>query len=190
MNSVITTSGSGSAVKSIEIKHPQLDNPMELKFELIGYMKQEEKGFDFEFHTDNPEKAKAQGHFLYMWSAELSILYVGMTKQSIKKRMDQHTRGMRGEEYNEQGPSKSLVASDKPRSSGFGSTSGGAKRKYLELFDIKCLEVWAYEVELKEKGKLDETHFLKELEGLLRWELLKKVSPKPPFHLLRLNKAE
>ena len=119
----------------------------EFKFFPCGTMSQQEKGVDFVFAPDGQiekEKFQKRGRFLYLWKCDNAVLYVGMTTNSIQNRMNQHKVGMRGNWENGHdlpGLSKPLVEG-KRRIRGFGSSSGGKKRRFLENAGITEFEVW------------------------------------------------
>jgi len=120
----------------------------DFKFFLCGTMSQQEKGLDFVFAPDDQiekEKFQKRGRFLYLWKCDNAVLYVGMTTNSIQNRMNQHKVGMRGNWENGHrlpGLSNPLVKGKEERSRGFGSSSGGKKRRLLEYAGIEKFEVW------------------------------------------------
>ena len=119
----------------------------DFKFFPCGTMSQQEKGLDFVFAPDDQiekERFQKRGRFLYLWKCDDAVLYVGMTTNSIQNRMNQHKVGMRGNWENGHdlpGLSKPLVKGKK-RIRGFGSSSGGKKRRFLENAGITEFEVW------------------------------------------------
>ena len=120
----------------------------DFKFSPCGTMSQEIKGADFVFAPhDETEKARYQkrGQFLYLWKCDNAVLYVGMTTNSIRNRMNQHKVGMRGNwenGYSMPGLTPPLVNLEVAREKGFGSFSGGKKRRFLENAGIKIFQVW------------------------------------------------
>ena len=120
----------------------------DFKFSPCGTMSQQEKGFDFVFAPDDQmekERFQKRGQFLYLWKSKNAVLYVGITTNSIQNRMSQHKVGMRGcweNGHRLPGLRRPLVKEKEERKRGFGSASGGKKRRFLENAGIEQFEVW------------------------------------------------
>lgn len=120
----------------------------DFKFFPCGTMSQREKGFDFVFAPDDQiekERYQKRCRLLYLWKCDNTVLYVGMTTNSVQNRMNQHKVGMRGKWENGHclpGLRKPLVKGKQERITGFGSSSGGKKRRFLENAGIEKFEVW------------------------------------------------
>ena len=147
------------------------DLHLKIEFHRCGMMSQESISLDFVFSPDDQiekERFQERGQFLYLWKWNNIVLYAGMTTNSIQNRMNQHKIGMRGNWKNGHclpGLNKPLVEG-KERVVGFGSSSGGKKRRFLENAGIEGFEVWTAVVP---PGK-----DLRECEKAIIWDITLK----------------
>jgi hypothetical protein len=124
----------------------------DLTFVVCGSMAQSQIGYDFEYkpqYEGQKGQFETKGNFLYLWVSNNAVLYVGMTKKSIPERMNQHRTGLRGEWGKggiTPGLKEPLDASGQIRTNGFGSLSGGKKRRFMEGAGIRCFLIYAAKV--------------------------------------------
>lgn len=146
------------------------------------------------FTESAPNKNKG---FIYVWvfrnsdPGELntpSIVYVGMTTQTVKGRMKQHITGMRGVIEGQCGLPSSIDIHGQPRRKGFGSESGGKKRLFFERVRPKEIEVWVYHCPEKSQESIKSR--LRDLEEAVIWTITKEMDLTTNLkgrHWLRLN---
>lgn len=123
----------------MDISESAQPKPGKIKFEMAGYFEWDDNQFskDPNFRELDPKKEEG---YVYVWVLRNSaldgqlpptIVYVGMTTQTLKGRMKQHITGMRGAKNRPHGLTPSENANGKKRGIGLGSESGGKKRLFL-----------------------------------------------------------
>lgn len=185
----------------MDISESHSHKPDKIKFEMAGYFEWDNNQFskDPNFREIDPKKEEG---YVYVWVLRNSamegllpptVVYVGMTTQTLKGRMKQHITGMRGPDMC--GPQarphelpQSVNANGEFRSDGFGSESGGKKRLFFERVKPKEIEVWAHHS--SEKSPDLRKSKLRELEDAVIWTITKEMDLTANLegrHWLRLN---